>query len=305
MAVYQPLNVQCFVKKEFKPVFRDENQPHLLYVGQISPAASTHPRIMHAHEDFLELLLICSGESDYLIHDRQEHISPGDLIVYNADVVHDEVSGPGKEIGSYCIAIGGVKMPDLPPNCLFAPDARPIFKTGEMFEDLRALCQMLFDQLSSGSEDAEAVCHYLMLALLRKVLTLTSNVHERPVPEQAVLGRRIKEYIDQHYAEPVTLQDIGEALYLSPYYVSHVFKEMSGYSPMQYLLRRRIGEAQTLLITTELPVGQISELVGYETQSYFNLQFTKHVGMPPSKYRKNYIVGRVEYKPAYRRTKTE
>ena len=74
--------------------------------------------------------------------------------------------------------------------------------------------------------------------------------------------------------EPITLQSMGEALHFSPYYLSHIFKEMSGYSPMQYLLRRRIGEAQTLLISTDLPVSKIAEMVGYETQSYFCLLYT-------------------------------
>lgn len=300
---HQPLDVQCFVKKEFTPVFTGENQPKLLYVSRISPAASTHPRIMHAHEDFVELLLTCSGESDYLIHDRKEHITPGDLIIYNAGVVHDEVSGPGKEIGSYCVAIAGIRLPGLKPNMLIPADARPVFETGAMFEDMRALCKMMFEQLSSGAEEAEAVCHYLMLALLRKVLALTSNIHEQPVPEPDILGRRIKEYIDRHYTEPITLQDIGEALHMSPYYLSHVFKQMSGYSPVQYLLRRRIGEAQTLLITTDYSITRISEMVGYDTQSYFNLQFTKHVGMPPNKYRKNYIVGTGKAEPKRRKKK--
>ena len=289
---HQPLDVQCFVKKEFTPIFTGENKPQLLYVSKISPAASTHPRIMHAHPDFLEILLICSGESDYLIHDKKEHIKPGDLIIYNAGVVHDEVSGPGKEIGSYCVAISGIKLPGLSSNMLVPVDAVPIFRTNGQFEDLRTLCEMMFRQLSTGQPDAEAVSHYLMLALLRKVLTITTGAAERaePVPEPDILGRRIKEYIDRHYMEPITLQPIGEALHMSPYYLSHVFKQMSGYSPIQYLLRRRIGEAQTLLITTDYSITRISEMVGYETQSYFNLQFTKHVGMPPNKYRKNYIV---------------
>ena len=289
---HQPLDVQCFVKKEFTPVFTGDNKPQLLYVSKISPAASTHPRIMHAHSDFVEILLICSGESDYLIHDKKEHIKPGDLIVYNAGVVHDEVSGPGKEIGSYCVAIAGIHLPGLAPNRLVAEDAAPVFQTNDQFEDLRTLCAMMFRQLSTGQSDAEAVSHYLMLALLRKVLAITSGVVERaePVPEPDILGRRIKEYIDRHYMEPITLQSIGEALHRSPYYLSHVFKQMSGYSPVQYLLRRRIGEAQTLLITTDYSITRISEMVGYDTQSYFNLQFTKHVGMPPNKYRKNYTV---------------
>ena len=88
--------------------------------------------------------------------------------------------------------------------------------------------------------------------------------------------------------EPITLQSMGEALHISPYYLSHVFKQMSGYSPVQYLLRRRIGEAQTLLITTDLSITRIAEMVGYDTQSYFNLQFTKNVGMPPGKFRQSF-----------------
>lgn len=286
------LDVQCFVKKDFQPIFTGENIPKLLYVSKISPAASTHPRVMHAHKDIVEILLICSGESEYLIHDQKQHIRPGDLILYNSGVVHDEVSGPGNEIGSYCIAIAGVHLPGLRTGALIRDDSNPVFQTNGQFDDLRTLCEMMFSNLSSGQAEAEAVSHYLMLALLRKVLAIVSgdSGRDEPVPEPHVLGRRIKDYIDEHYMEAITLQSMAEALHMSPYYLSHVFKQMSGYSPVQYLLRRRIGEAQTLLITTDYPISRISELVGYDTQSYFNLQFTKSVGMSPGKYRQNYIV---------------
>lgn len=56
---------------------------------------------------------------------------------------------------------------------------------------------------------------------------------------------------------------------------------------MQYLTRRRIGEAQNLLVETDLPISRIAEEVGYDTQNYFNLQFSKHVGMPPRKFRQS------------------
>lgn len=286
------LNVQCFVKNEFQPVFVGDNNPRLLYVSRISPAASTHPRVMHAHEDFLEILLICSGESEYLIHDKKMRIGPGDLILYNAGVVHDEVSGPGKEIGSFCVAVAGVHLPGLRANSLVRDDIDPVFQTNDQFGELRTLCEMLFKNLSSGLADAEAVSHYLMLALLRKVLVIVSGKDSQtePEPDPHILGRRIKDYIDQHYMEAITLQTMADALHMSPYYLSHVFKQMSGYSPVQYLLRRRIGEAQTLLITTDHSISRISEMVGYDTQSYFNLQFTKNVGMSPGKFRQNYIV---------------
>ena len=297
MAKQHSLNVQCFVKKAFQSMFVGENDPRLLYVSEIRPDASAHPRVMHAHEDFVEIILICSGSSEYLIHDKKYYIQPGDLLVYNAGVVHDEISGPDMEIGSYCVAIGGLHMPGLRANALLPDDAGYVFPTGQSFGDLRILFEMMFRNLASGEPRAEAFCHSLMHALLVKVLTVTEGTdaaEEKPVEEPHILGRRIKEYIDRHYMEPITLQSMGEALHISPYYLSHVFKQMSGYSPVQYLLRRRIGEAQTLLITTDLSITRIAEMVGYDTQSYFNLQFTKNVGMPPNKYRQNYIVAQKE-----------
>ena len=299
MAQDNRLNVQCFVKKEFQPLFVGENNPKLLYVSDIRPDASTHPRVMHAHEDFVEIILICSGSSEYLIHDKKYFIQTGDLLIYNAGVVHDEISGPDIEIGSYCVAIGGLRMPGLQPNMLIPSDAGYVFPSGKSFGDLRILFEMMFRNLASEEPRAEAFCSSLMHALLVKVLAVTEGKDaskEKPVDEPHVLGRRIKEYIDKHYMEPITLQSMGEALHISPYYLSHVFKQMSGYSPVQYLLRRRIGEAQTLLITTDLSITRIAEMVGYDTQSYFNLQFTKNVGMPPNKFRQNYIVLQKEKK---------
>lgn len=293
------LNVQCFVKRDVRPVFIGENQPRLLYVSEIRPDASAHPRVMHAHADAVELILICSGSSEYLIHDKKVVIKAGDLLVYNAGVVHDEVSGPDMEVGSYCVGVGGLHMPGLRENALISDEKGYVFPTGRYFEDMKELFVMMFRNLAAGEPHAELFCTSLLHALLVSVLTVTEGVgetRENPADEPHILGSRIKDYIDRHYMEPITLQSMGEALRISPYYLSHVFKQMSGYSPVQYLLRRRIGEAQTLLITTELSVARIAEMVGYDSQSYFNLQFTKNVGMPPSRYRHNYIVSADEKK---------
>lgn len=306
MAEHKSLNVQCFVKKEFQPIFVGENMPKLLYVSDIRPDTSVHPRVMHAHEDFVELIIICSGSSTYLIHDKKYEVKAGDLLIYNSGVVHDEISSLENEVGSYCVAVGGLHMPGLRENALIADDAGYVFPTGNDFETMRSLCEMMFRSLSSGEPWAEAFCHTLMQALLVKAVSIVGMkqvANDEAIEEPSILGRRIKAYIDEHYMEPITLQSMGNALHVSAYYLSHVFKQMSGYSPMQYLLRRRIGEAQTLLITTDLPVTQIAGMVGYDTQSYFNLQFSKHVGMPPKKYRQNYIVSQKEEKAKVNRKK--
>ncbi|MBQ8144983.1 MAG: AraC family transcriptional regulator [Butyricicoccus sp.] len=300
------LHVQRFAKKNFQPIFDEKNDPRLLYLADIPPHASVYPRIMHAHEDFVEIILIVSGESEYLIHNKQYTIHAGDLLVYNAGVVHDEVTGPDTEIGSYCIAIGGLRMPGLRENALIPDDAGFVFSTGEHFEEIRSLCSMMSQSLYTDSEGAEDFCNSLMRALIVRVLALVQGHPVQPVQEEMhELGHRIKEFIDQYYMEPITLQTIGDALNFSPYYLGHVFKEMSGYSPMQYLLRRRLGEAQTLLISTDLPIGYIAGAVGYETQSYFNLQFTKHVGMSPKRFRNNYVVSSLQFSSSRKQSRKQ
>ena len=65
-----------------------------------------------------------------------------------------------------------------------------------------------------------------------------------------------------------------------------MFKQKTGYSFKQYILRRRIGEAQIRLVNTQDSVQAISEAVGFEDASYFSRIFSKYIGLTPSEYRK-------------------
>ena len=290
------LNVQCFIKHDTASPFSGENNPRLLYVSELSADASRYPRVMHAHEDYAEVVLIVSGSSEFFIGSRKWAVTAGDLLIYNAGVVHDEISGPGQELMTYCLAIEGLSMPGLPKNALTAEGAPYIYRTEDSFETLAQLCRILFGQLSLGTRASDTFCQELMRAFLLLVLPIVRASSEKeepeePVPEVSELGKRVKRYIDGHYMDSLTLPQIGQAMHVSTWYMAHVFKEMFGYSPMQYLQRRRIGEAQSLLAGTDLSVTEISLRVGYDNSGYFNQQFTRHVGLSPSQYRKRYVVG--------------
>ena len=290
---YYDLNVQCFAKRKAEIIFDASNDPELLYVSHVRPVTNSHPRILHSHSHHVELLLICSGTSEFFIHGQKYPVKPGDLIIYNPGIVHDDLTGPDCDIGYYCVAVGGLRMPGLPENALIEESAGFLFEAGEHFETLHTLCELMFQSLSVGAPGAETFCRNVLHAFLVRALTVTRGIPETAEAiddDDNILGNRIKEYIDEHYSEPLTLQSIGDALNASPYYISHVFKRVSGYSPIQYLLRRRLGEAQTLLISTSIPISEIAGMVGFDTQNYFNAQFTKNVGIPPKKYRENYVV---------------
>lgn len=280
---------QCYVKREVHSLFAPEAMPRLVYVTRTLPEDQSRPRILHAHQDLSEILLICGGSGRYLVGETFYDVRAGDLVLYNSGVVHDEFSSADDAIFSYCAAIAGLRLPGLRENAFIADGAPALLHAGEEAEDMRLLLDMMYRYLLEDRPDCETLCHHLTLALLGRVLRLTGDARDPAEAEPRTLGRQVQAFIDGHFSEPLTLQDMGRALHVSPYYLSHAFKEASGYSPTQYLLRRRIGEAQNLLISTDLSMAKISEQVGFETQNYFNLQFSKHVGMPPGKFRESFV----------------
>ena len=111
---------------------------------------------------------------------------------------------------------------------------------------------------------------------------------QEPLPQEDSLGLTVKAYIDAHYREEITLKSIASDMNFNSYYLAHAFREHIGYSPMQYIIRRRIGEAQNLLITTRRSITDIALSCGYNNSNYFQSVFKRLVGMTPGQYRRDW-----------------
>lgn len=92
-------------------------------------------------------------------------------------------------------------------------------------------------------------------------------------------------YINEHFAEPLSLETLAEAASLSPYYFTRIFSRQTGMTPHQYLIATRIGAAKFLLKTTELPIKEIGFSCGFSSESSFCTTFRKWEHMTPSEYR--------------------
>ena len=100
--------------------------------------------------------------------------------------------------------------------------------------------------------------------------------------------RQVKNFIDENYFEEININELADNFHISVSALIRSFKSLFGLSPVQYLNRRRIGEAQTLLIDTDKSVTDISFEVGFNNRTYFNKVFFKIMGMTPKKYRDLY-----------------
>ncbi|MEW6410142.1 MAG: PocR ligand-binding domain-containing protein [Nitrospirota bacterium] len=97
---------------------------------------------------------------------------------------------------------------------------------------------------------------------------------------------KVKEYIWNNYNQNISLQKLAEAVGISSYYLSHLFRKEMGISFLEYLTSVRIAVAKSLLKQATMTVLDVCLEVGYQDPSYFAKVFTKKEGVHPSEYRK-------------------
>lgn len=95
----------------------------------------------------------------------------------------------------------------------------------------------------------------------------------------------VKEWLHEHYADAVTLQQMGSLAAMNSQHFMRMFSQAFGKTPYQYLSDVRLARAKELLLNTDLPVGAITEAVGFESLSYFSWLFKTHTGVSPSAFR--------------------
>ena len=100
--------------------------------------------------------------------------------------------------------------------------------------------------------------------------------------------RLAKQYIQNHFCEPLSLEEVSERVGLSPAYFSVLFKKEVQIGFARYLMNVRMEQAKLLLRETNLPVAQICKKVGYNDQKHFTQVFEKQAGVKPAVFRKLY-----------------
>ena len=113
-------------------------------------------------------------------------------------------------------------------------------------------------------------------------------------PESVTVSRKrmelveIKNYLDEHYTEKITLDDLAEKFFINKFYLSKIFKETYGTTVNNYLISKRITRAKQLLRFTDMTVDEIGVSVGMGDANYFSRMFRKVEGSSPSEYRKQW-----------------
>ena len=256
-------------------------QPELIYTGLLEDAPIWF-NIKHSH-DFCAILYVAGGAGEAILEGKKFRLAPGDLVVVNPGTLHEERSDAKAPLRLIFLAIRDFAVPGLPAGCLSQEKYR-VLSCGEYRYKMDIYLRELLQETSSQIEFYQEISQGLVSALLVLVMRL---IRINPEDEAALSQecQKIKEYLDQNFTSPITLDSLSETVYISKHYLSHLFKEQTGVSPIKYLTSKRMEKACELLSETELPVSEVSKAVGYENPLYFSQVFKRIYGISPVKYR--------------------
>jgi len=123
--------------------------------------------------------------------------------------------------------------------------------------------------------------------LLEKIAIVCQFMRTSQDKEAKSLVAKAKQYIDCNFHKDISLDDVSKIVNISPYYFSKVFKDEAEENFIEYLTRKRMESAKTLLIKPELSIKEICVMIGYSDPNYFSRVFKKYEGITPSEYREN------------------
>ena len=239
--------------------------------------------VPHTH-NHVELFYIIGGKGQFLINDQLYPVNTNHLVIINPNVIHTEVSLNAQPLEYIVLGVDGIELSISGTSngqfCILDH-----FESLDMASCLRNILREM-EMKQPGYEDVcQAFMEILIIRLMRSTgLSLPSETSAVSTNRQCAAVRR---YIDLHFKEALTLEQLAEEGHMNKFYLSHAFKREYGVSPINYMISRRIEESKYLLAETDLSLSQIAQLLGFSSLSYFSQVFHRTQSISPKEYRQS------------------
>ena len=258
-------------------ILSDEELPIQLSID--SRATQSEVFSSHWHEH-LEMHYIVRGEADIQLGQHRFKVRPGDLLIANGNELHSGWCTKAPYEGHVII----FDMADLSAelakkNYIFLPLVRNDPVVGDVIS-------RLFRERTGQNLGYKQLCRALVMELL---VYLCRNYVAESLPERDSLKRKkdlerlnaVRCYIEEHYSQRITVEQLAEMACLSEDRFGHLFREGVGQPPLQYINAMRLRKAMSLLKTNEYTVTEVADAVGFRDYNHFGRLFRKRYGCTP------------------------
>lgn len=261
----------------------------------INLAFTTAPggyRPLHWHEE-LEILYPLNGEADITVEGKKYRLQKKNLTVIESFQVHSTYTY-NKTSMFLRIHVSKQHLQSYLSNVeLYHIDCIPEKLDDESFPQYYRICELLAELTRLYITDAAVFrmeAEGLILQILARLFRYFSvnTTPQLPDADLMTIGRirRVISYVEEHYKESISLQDVSDLLGIGREYFCRFFKKNMGISFLQYLNEVRLSHVYQDLQDTDLPIAQIMEENGISNQKLFNRSFRKLYGCTPSAVRR-------------------
>jgi YesN/AraC family two-component response regulator len=248
----------------------------------------------HFHNTF-EAFYLVEGERNFFIKDGTFRIKEGDLVLIHPNVLHRTMNT--MILGHENIIVNFHREELTAPKYSFPQILFTLFEKEYTIisltlqhriyveELLNKILQEVQQQKTGFEMYSQALVLELMIYCCRFVEQNTAKELTYPSPRHERISA-IVQFINKNYARELDLHYLAERFYISPYYLSRAFKEVTGFSFIEYLNSLRIKEAKKLLEESQQKVANIAKTVGYGSRTHFGRVFREITGHSPLYYRR-------------------
>jgi AraC-like DNA-binding protein len=239
-----------------------------------------YPR--HSH-DYYVISLIAGGRQSFTHQGTKHRTPPGGLILINPGAVHtgEAADAQGFELRAL---YPSTSLMETAVFELTGRRALPFFKEVRVdhpwaTNGISSLHKTILD--GAGMLESESRLLWMMTQLIKHYADIGSS--ERHLGKEKRAIRQVRHYIEEHFAENVSLHRLAQHVSFSPYYLLRAFRAEVGMPPYAYLESVRIRHTQRL-IKAGMPLAEVAAEVGFSSQSHMTRQFKKIIGVTPGQY---------------------
>lgn len=241
------------------------------YVQFLMNQSSRVPFYVPPHNhNCCELVYYLDGEGKTTINQIEHHYTARTFTLMPPKTVHDETASTD----THLIYIG------------FLYNASKYTFDAGLYPDSDGAIGSAVERMAAEWEEKKPFFSYKMNNLMQEILIAFFRRHYAAANEDSRTAQYIKQYLDEHALDSISVRSIAASTGYSYDWIRHVFKAYTGQSISQYILSRKLQRAATLLCTTKKSVEEIAAECNFPSASRFISYFKREKGITPAQFRK-------------------
>lgn len=251
-------------------------------------------QFLHFH-NLMEIGCCLEGDGEMVFEEHACGYRPGNLTFIPQIVPHTTNSPEGElSYWEYLFIAPEPFLKSVYGDTLFARDivrrvnARPLMLDGAAHPEIDRNVRALLEEMRHKRELYQESVRGLLVTLLMALARLNPQEETTPVKEKAS-GKRIERalrYIDAHYAESIRIETLAEVSHMSQTHFRRLFQQNMNMTPVEYVNLVRVERACALMRKSDVSMEIVAEQCGFVSQTTFNRNFAKLVGISPYKWKR-------------------